>query len=44
VLTCGGWGHAYYLNYPNLRPQYVEAWGSVVNWKVVDELYQAAVA
>jgi Fe-Mn family superoxide dismutase len=44
ILTVDIWEHAYYLKYQNLRAKYVEAWFNTINWKVVDELYQAAVA
>ena len=44
ILGLDVWEHAYYLKYHNVRPDYIKAFFTIINWEKVAELYKAATA
>lgn len=44
VLMLDMWEHAFYLQYKNVKADYVKAWWNVVNWDDVNERYAKAAA
>ena len=44
LLTCDVWEHAYYIDYRNARPKFLEAFWKLVNWEFVESQLQGTKA
>jgi Fe-Mn family superoxide dismutase len=39
ILTCDVWEHAFYIDYRNAKPDYLEKWWELVNWDFVSNRF-----
>ena len=39
LIVTDVWEHAYFLQYLNVRGEYIDNWFSVINWNRADEIY-----
>lgn len=39
LLTCDVWEHAYYLDYQNKRPDYLQAFWNILDWGIISKRY-----
>jgi len=40
ILAMDMWEHAYYLQYRNRRPDYVQGWHKLIHWKKAERRYE----
>ena len=41
LMTVDVWEHAYYIDYRNARPKYVETFCDLINWQFVEANYKS---